>query len=127
MSDAFSFKKLISGPLDYKNYLKVGVYVLCGLILFTLYTGIMSFFKKDSPTSSTPINIAKGATVGDIRIVNKNDSSSLKQGVYGRLSSLRAGIGVFKEVMPNIDVSVGGSKTYDDDTFEVEVETRFKF
>ena len=104
-----------------------GVILVVGVVLFAGVMKIVNHFfpKKQQVTSTTRTNVASGG-VANITNIN-NSTPETKQGVYGRLSSTRAGVGVFKEVTPNIDVSLGGSKKYDSNEFDVEVETRLKF
>jgi hypothetical protein len=89
------------------------------------------FFPSKKPsTSSTTLsgNVESGATV-NVTNVN-NPVSDLKQGIYGKMASDRATLGVFKEVLPNLDISLGAGKAWDDDDgsgFVFETEARFKF
>lgn len=66
----------------------------------------------------------EGAVV-NVTNVN-NPAPELKQGIYGKIASDRATVGVFKEVMPNIDISLGAGQDFDEDVV-VESEVRFKF
>lgn len=80
--------------------------------------------RQEPATSTTKTTVASGG-VANITNIN-NPIQNLHQGVYGRVSSDRASIGVFKEVNSNIDVEVGGGKNYDDGEF-AEVSVRYKF
>lgn len=123
----FSFGKLLGGPLNWRNYLKLGVFVVCALVVYSVYSTVMSHFfpKRPSATSETVTTVGKGG-VANITNIN-NPPPSLKQGIYGRLASDRGSIGVFKEVMANIDVSIGAGKDWHDDHEFIELETRYKF
>ena len=130
--EKFDIKKFVKGigsPLTHVKTFSfvsvIGIWLLVGVGGYAIFRHF--FPEKKQATSSTPINIARGATVGDIRIINKNNEQNLKQGIYGRLSSVRVGLGVFKEVTPNIDISLGANKKYNNDEYDFEVETRYKF
>lgn len=103
------------------------IIIIVGILL---YVGFMTAFDrlfpkpKQAATSTTKTRVEAGGTANITNI--NNPVSDLKQGVYLRGASDRASVGVFKEVLPNIDVSLGAGKDYDEDAF-VEVETRFKF
>lgn len=127
--EKFSVMKALSGPFNWRNYVKLLVYGICALIVWTVVTSVMDRFfpKKHHPEigNASRVKVEQGGTAS---IVNNNFAApDLKQGIYGRLSSTGAGIGVFKEVTPNIDVSLGGNKAYDGDEYTFEVETRYKF
>lgn len=85
-----------------------------------------SLFRKprQQATSSTRTNVAAGGTANITNI--NNPLPDLHEGIYGRVSSDRASIGVFKEVTPAIDVEIGGGKSYDKGEF-AEVSLRYKF
>lgn len=91
-------------------------------IILGIYVGVRGLFGSKNGSTKTSIGyVEKGATV------NINPSQQLKQGIYGELSSRDFGIGVFKEVMPNLDISIGIEKSFDDEEVEANVQTRFKF
>ena len=126
----FNLAYLIKGD-GLKDYYKswglgVRLLVTVGLIFAIVFT-IQSFFpKRKQATSSTAIKTIEAGGTANITNIN-NPLPDLKQGIYGRLASDRGSIGVFKEVMSNIDVSMGAGKDWDEDDYFIEVETRYKF
>lgn len=128
--DSINVKKLLKGAFIPANYAKAVVFGICLVVLlgvgFSVFNTIQSMFgKKKSATSETSVGVVEAGGVSTITNIN-NPLPTLKQGVYVRAASDRASIGVFKEVMPNIDICIGGGKDYDDKAF-LEVEARFKF
>lgn len=126
--EKFNLLKMLKGPFQGKNYAKVTVFIVCGGVIFLVLAGANALFEKFFPPkpngSSTAIRkVESGANVQ----ITNNNSPVLKQGIYGELSSADFGVGVFKEVMPNIDLSLGIEKDYDEDELEFKVQTRFKF
>lgn len=107
------------------------------LVAFLLIGGVMfgkglmeRFFGKPKPaTSSTPIKIEEGAGVRDVIVNNTNNPlQDLKTGIYGRVASDRAAVGVFKELLPNIDGEIGACFQYDENGKPcVEASIRMKF
>ena len=97
-----------------------------GLLLSGVFAVYRHFFPtKKQATSSTTTTVGSGGTANITNI--NNPLADLKQGIYWRLASDRGSIGVFKEVMSNIDVSVGAGKDWQDGKEFIEVETRYKF
>ena len=121
--------ELLKGPIRPSNYAKTIVFLVCGVVLigivFSVINTVSGYFYKKPSTSSTSVGTVEAGGVSTITNIN-NPSQESKQGLYLRGASDRASIGVFKEVMPHIDISIGGGKDYDDDAF-VEAEIRFKF
>lgn len=110
-----------------ERFQSLGAYIIIISILFFVGIGIRSFFpKKSEATSKTAIKTIESGGIANITNIN-NPVADLKQGIYLRGASDKVSIGVFKEVMPSIDVSIGVGKKYDDDSAFAEVETRFKF
>jgi len=115
----------------------VPVGLLIALLVFLLVGGLIfgrglfdRFLGKPKPaTSSTPVAIAEGATVRDVVVNNTNNPlPDLKTGIYGRVSSDRAAVGVFKEVAPNIDAEIGACFDFEDEGSPcVEAGIRLKF
>ena len=101
-------------------------YIVILLVIFLIFMGISRFFPKRTPSTSTTKTTVASGGVANITNIN-NPLADLKQGIYGRLASDRGSIGVFKEVMPNIDVSLGSGKDWDNEDEFIEVETRYKF
>ena len=115
------------GAKDYYKAWGTGIRLALtlGLVFCILFT-IKQFFPTKKPaTSTTSVGKVEAGGVSNITNIN-NPLQDLKQGIYLRGASDRASVGVFKEVLPHIDVSLGAGKSYEDDAF-VEVETRFKF
>ena len=115
------------GMKDYYKSWGLGFRLVVTLaLLFAIVFTVYSFFpKKKQATSSTTIgDVKEGATLNVTNI--NNPLQDLKQGIYGRLASDRGSIGVFKEMAPNIDISIGAGKDWDENEF-IEVETRYKF
>jgi hypothetical protein len=78
---------------------------------------------QQSGTTSTVGTVEAGGHVENITY----QSPTLKQGIYGEISSNDFGVGIFKEVHSNIDLSIGIEKDFDEDELEVKVQSRFKF
>lgn len=129
----FSFKYLLFGEGKKDWYKALGNgwrLIVIGIIATVLVFGGLSlwdrfFPKKQQATSTTTVGTVEAGGVSTITNIN-NPLPDLKQGIYVRAASDRASIGVFKEVMSNIDISIGGGKDYDDKEF-VEIEARWKF
>lgn len=99
--------------------------VIIGILFGLFFIGSFFHKKQQQPTSATRISkIESGANVtfNTTNAVTQN----LKQGFYIRGASDRASVGIFKEVTPNVDISIGAGKKYDDGGF-AEVEARAKF
>lgn len=105
------------------------------LVVFLLFGGLMFakgiydrfFGKPKQSTSSTALTIEKGANVGELKIVNRNNGGEgLKHGLYIGLASDRATVGVFKEVAPNIDIELGAGQEYDGGAV-AEAKIKLKF
>lgn len=128
LTDPWSWKKFLKGPLEPRNYGKVVVYLTCGIVIILLLAGVRAawvalFPGPGSGTSTTIGRVEAGGTVKNITIQNPR----LKQGIYGEVSSVDFGVGIFKEVAPNIDISLGVEKDFDDEEVEPKVQARFKF
>lgn len=128
--ESWSWSKFISGPFNVRNYAKVAVYATCVVVVLLIANGALSIYerffpRKSQATQASRVTVKDGgvATITNVT----NTTQELHQGIYGELSSNSFGVGVFKEVMPNIDISLGISKPYDEDELEFEVQTRLKF
>lgn len=126
--ERWSWKRFLKGPLEPRNYGKVAVYLVCGAVIILLLAGLraawLAVFPPPSNGTNTTIGrVEAGGTVKNITI----QSARLKQGIYGEVSSVDFGVGVFKEVASNIDISVGIEKDFDDEEVEPKVQARFKF
>lgn len=126
--DPWSWSKFLKGPFEPKNYGKVAVYVTCIIVILLILSGVraawVAFFPPPpSGTVSTIGKVEAGGIVKNITIQNPR----LKQGIYGEVSSNDFGVGVFKEVTPNIDASLGIEKDFDGEEIEAKVQLRFKF
>jgi hypothetical protein len=126
--EKFEVFKALSGPFNWRNYVKLLVFGICALIIFSVYSTAKEHFfpdKKPATSTTTTGNVEAGGTV---QVTNVNNPlPDLKQGIYGELSSKDFGVGVFKEMTPNIDLSLGVEKEFDTDELEFKVQTRFKF
>lgn len=125
--EKFDLVKAVTGPFNWRNYVKLLVFGLCALVIFSVYNTIAErFFPTKKPaTSTTNATVEKGG-VANITNIN-NPTAELKQGIYGEVSSKDFGVGVFKEMTPNIDLSLGVEKNFDNDELKFKVQTRFKF
>lgn len=101
------------------------VYLIFGGVIFGLWV-LFTALRPKTPQNTASTTVGKVEAGGRVTTIFKNTPDSLKQGIYARVASDRASIGVFKDVMPNIDVSLGGGKDYDDEAF-LEAEVRYKF
>lgn len=109
----------------------MAVFATCAVVVLLVLSGAVAVKNalfppppKNSGTTSSIGKVEAGGVVKNITI----QSPKLQQGIYLRGASDRASVGVFKEVMSNIDISLGAGKDYDDeDGAFVEVEARFKF
>lgn len=133
MQGKFNLKYFFIGKGKEDIYKALGMgwrLIAIGIILVLLVFGGLSlwnrfFPKKQQTTSTTTVGTVEAGGTSTITNIN-NPLPDLKQGIYIRGASDRASVGVFKEVMPNIDVSIGGGKDYDDKEF-IEIEARYKF
>lgn len=128
--EKFSFWKLISGPFNLINYVKLGTFIVCGLIVFAVYLGIVSIKEKYFPTkkpstSTTTVEHVESGGISTITNIN-NPTPDLKSGLYISAASDRASVGVFKEVAPNLEIELGAGETYDSQAF-AEVKLKVKF
>lgn len=128
--EAFSFLKFIKGVVNPITHAKTVSFILVVVIWIVLGSGAYAIFRhffpsKKQTTSTTSVGHVEAGGVSNITNIN-NAIPDLHQGIYAKVASDRATIGVFKEVMPNVDISIGAGKDYDSD-FVAEVETRFKF
>jgi len=129
MEEAWQWRKFFYGPFKPRNYGKIIIYAICAVVMLLLLSGIVKVkealfpSKQQAGTTSTIGKVESGGVVKNITI----QSPKLKQGIYGELSSNDFGVGIFKEVMPNIDISLGVEKDFDEDEIEAKVQTRFKF
>lgn len=126
--EPWDWAKFAKGPLEPRNYGKLAVFLTCGVVILLLLSGAraawLAFFPAPpSGTTSTIGKVEAGGIVNNTTI----QAPRLKQGIYGDLSSNGFGVGVFKEMTPNIDASIGVEKDFDDEEIEAKVQLRFKF
>lgn len=104
---------------------------IIGIVLFLIIFGLLSTYRhffpsSPKPTSATTVgHIESGGVSNVTNIVNQ--SPKLSQGVYIKGATDRVSAGVFRELNPLIDLSLGGGHDFDKEDEFLEVEARVKF
>ena len=130
----FEPAKFFRAPFNPVMYAKIAAFAMCLAVLWAAFLGVRAVKRWLFParvtapaTSTTTLGNVQVKQGGQVNVTNINNPvTNLGVGLYVGLASDRATVGVFKELTPNIDIELGGGKSYDGKAV-AEVRARLKF